>query len=73
MCWYKSRSVAGKLVDTNNLSGDSNKFDFLRLLFPFRRQGLQLAFPSLHPGHSGGAMFVSSLGRMPARHNSLMM
>ena len=29
MCWYKSRSVADKLVDTNNLAGDSDRFDIL--------------------------------------------
>ena len=38
MCWYKSRSVADKLVDTNNLAGDSDRFDlleiFLSLLAP---------------------------------------
>ena len=27
ICWYNSTSVADKLVDTNNLAGDSNRFD----------------------------------------------
>ena len=31
MCWYKSRSVAGKLVNTNNLDGDSNRFDLFEI------------------------------------------
>ena len=29
--WYKSRSVADKLVDTNNWAGDSNRFDLLEI------------------------------------------
>ena len=36
--WYKSRSVADKLVDTNNWAGDSTRFDLfdiaLSLLAP---------------------------------------
>ena len=31
MCWYKSRSVSDKLVDTNNLAGDSNRFDIFEI------------------------------------------
>ena len=31
MCWYKYRSVADKLVDTYNLSGDSDRFDILEI------------------------------------------
>ena len=46
---------------------------FLILLFPFQRQGLRLDFPWLHPGHSRGETFASSLGRLPATYKSLMM
>ena len=31
MCWYKSRSVADNLVDTNNLAGDSNRFGLFEI------------------------------------------
>ena len=31
MCWYKSMSVAEKLVDTNKLAGDSDRFDLLEI------------------------------------------
>ena len=31
MCWYKSRSVADNLVDTNNLAVDSNRFDLFEI------------------------------------------
>ena len=33
MCWYKYRSVANKLVDTNNLASDSNRFDLFEIAF----------------------------------------
>ena len=73
MCWYYSRSVAGKLVDTNNLARDSNRFDIFDIALSLSAQGLRLAFPYLNLGHIGRATFASSLRRMPARHNSLMM
>ena len=31
MCWYKSRSVADKLVYKKNLDGDSNMFDLFEI------------------------------------------
>ena len=47
ICWYKSRSVADKLVKTNNLDGDSNRFDIfeiaLSLLAPRSSIGFSVA------------------------------
>ena len=47
MCWFKSRSVADKLVNTNKLAGDSNRFDVfvivLSLLAPMSLIGLAVA------------------------------
>ena len=35
MCWCKSRSLADKMVDTNKLAGDSNRFDVFEIVLSF--------------------------------------
>ena len=50
MCWYMSSSVADNLVDTNNLAGDSNRFDLFEIALSLSAPRTSIGFAVAESG-----------------------